>query len=157
MESFSLDDAVTTALRLTAHELGTIAVNRDGVKDQIGLGTKTQIVHVLMNLLVNSAHALKDKSLGRTPAIIVAAERKNDRMEISIRDNGCGVKQKDLSRLLEPFFTTKQPGEGTGLGLSICHTIVKNHGGDVRIASEEGQWTQVTFDLPAPQAQKAAA
>lgn len=68
-------------------------------------------------------------------------------MEIAVRDNGCGVKAADLPRLLDPFFTTKDVGEGMGLGLSICHTIVKNHGGNINITTEEGQWTQVAFDL----------
>jgi signal transduction histidine kinase len=146
---FSLDDALTTAKRLTAHELGTIPLECESVKDVKAIGAKTQIVHVFMNLLINSAHAVKDKNLGREPKIVVSAEPSADgRLKVRVRDNGCGVPPENLPRLFEPFFTTKQPGEGTGLGLSISHTIVKNHGGEMSVASELGQWTEVTFDLP---------
>jgi two-component system sensor histidine kinase PhcS len=150
-EAFELGGSLTTALRLTAHELGTIAVDHSGVNGQQVLGCQTQLAHVFMNLLVNSAHALKAAaaSSGRTPQITVTcAPRGDGRLDVHVRDNGTGVKAADLPRLLEPFFTTKDVGEGTGLGLSICHTIIKNHGGDIRITSEEGQWTQVSFDLP---------
>ncbi len=58
------------------------------------------------------------------------------------------MKPENLTRLTEPFFTTKDVGQGMGLGLSICHTIVTNHGGRIAVASEEGAWTEVTFDLP---------
>jgi len=146
---FSLDEALTSALRLVAHEIGDVACDREGLKCHQACGTKTQIVHVFMNLLVNSVHALKSKPLGRPPKITISCAPRGDRVEVSVHDNGMGVKPEHLSRLLEPFFTTKEPGQGTGLGLSICHTIVKNHGGDIRIESEEGQWTKVTFDLAA--------
>jgi signal transduction histidine kinase len=54
-----------------------------------------------------------------------------------------------MPRLFEPFFTTKGKGKGTGLGLSICQTIIENHGGRIRANSVEGQWTAVTFEVPA--------
>jgi len=70
-----------------------------------------------------------------------------------VRDDGTGVKESDIAKLCDPFFTTKDVGQGMGLGLSICHTIVKNHGGHIEITSEQGQWTQVIFDLPSAAAQ----
>jgi two-component system sensor histidine kinase PhcS len=145
---FTLEDALTTAKRLTAHELGTIPIECESIKGLKAVGTKTQVVHVFMNLLINSAHAVKDKNLGRPPKIIISAEPAGTRLRVKVRDNGVGVPAANLPRLFEPFFTTKQPGEGTGLGLSISHTIVKNHGGEMSVASEQGQWTEVTFDLP---------
>jgi two-component system sensor histidine kinase PhcS len=112
-------------------------------------GSKTQIVHVFMNLLVNAGHALQNKVAGRTPNITIATSRKDGKVVVSVKDNGTGVKKADLPRLFEPFFTTKRIGEGTGLGLSICQTIISNHGGNMGVNSEEGQWTEVTFELPA--------
>ena len=151
LDEISLDDVLTQALRLTAHELGTITVDRDGIKDRRAMGATVQISHVFMNLLVNSAHALK-KVTERTPLIKVYCTERNGRLEVAVRDNGVGVARENLPKLLDPFFTTKAPGEGMGLGLSICHTIVKNHGGTMRVDSELGQWTEVAFDLPLPQA-----
>ena len=150
LSEFSLEDALTSARRLTASELGTIAIEAETLRGAKALGTKSQVMHVFMNLLINSAHALRDRPLGREPKITVTAVVADGRAVIRVRDNGVGVPAAILPRLFEPFFTTKQPGEGTGLGLSIAHTIVKNHGGSMQIASEEGKWTEVTFDLPAP-------
>ena len=146
-ESFSIDETLTSAQRLCAHELGEIPITRDHLDGITALGSKTQIVHVFMNLLVNSAHALRKKA-GPASQITVSCSRAGNRLKVNLRDNGTGVRPIDIPRLLEPFFTTKDVGEGMGLGLSICHTIVKNHGGDIDITSEEGQWTQVSFDLP---------
>ena len=148
-EPLKLADALTTALRLTAHELGTIEVVQSGVEGAVVLGAKTQVMHVLMNLLVNAGHAVSAPGLGRKPRIEVQCTTRDDgRMEIAVLDNGVGVRPDDLSKLLDPFFTTKGPGKGTGLGLSICHTIVQNHGGRIVVTSEHGQWTRVAFDLP---------
>jgi two-component system sensor histidine kinase PhcS len=146
-EPFLLAEAVTTALRLTAHELGDIPIEQSGVDGVRVLGSKTQIVHVLMNLLMNSAHALKDKPLGRAPRITLECTPKDERLAITVGDNGTGVAAADMPRLFEPFFTTKGPGKGTGLGLSICHTIISNHGGEISITSEHGLWARVTFDM----------
>jgi two-component system, sensor histidine kinase PhcS len=152
LEEISLDDALTQALRLTAHELGTIPVDREGIKGRRAIGAGVQITHVFMNLLVNSAHALKTKTTERSPFIKIYCTERNGRLEVAVRDNGVGVARENLPKLLDPFFTTKAPGEGMGLGLSICHTIVKNHGGTMRIESELGHWTEVAFDLPLAQA-----
>jgi two-component system sensor histidine kinase PhcS len=146
LESFSIDEALTSAQRLCAHELGDIPVVRNQLAGVTALGSKTQIVHVFMNLLVNSAHAIKKKGQP-SPQITASCVTEGKRLKVILKDNGTGVRPADMPRLLEPFFTTKDVGEGMGLGLSICHTIVKNHGGDMRITSEEGQWTQVSFDL----------
>lgn len=147
-EQFAVADALNVALRLTTHELTDIPVKFDDtVKTQV-LGAKTQVIHVLMNLLVNSAHALRDKPGGRTPQITLTCQERGDRLDVVFKDNGVGVPADVLHKLGNPFFTTKEEGRGTGLGLSICHTIVNSHGGKLRIESQEGQWTQITFDLP---------
>jgi two-component system sensor histidine kinase PhcS len=151
-QEFNLEEAFVTAKRLTSQEMKEIPINADAIKGVKCMGTNTQIVHVFMNLFINSAHAIRSKGGVKEPLIKIATVEKNGRLFISVRDNGCGVPAANFSRLFEPFFTTKQPGEGTGLGLSICHTIVKNHGGEMIVASELGQWTEFTFDLALPKA-----
>lgn len=148
-EPFKLSDALTTALRLTAHELQGLVVGQHGIEGVTVLGAKTQIVHVLMNMLVNAMHAVSDPALGRPPRVEVrcCGPRQDGRLEVAVLDNGIGVAPGDLPRLMDPFFTTKTPDKGTGLGLSISRTIVKNHGGDISITSEHGKWTRVAFDL----------
>jgi two-component system sensor histidine kinase PhcS len=154
---FSLEEVLTTAKRLTAHEVRDIPIVGEGLEGCTALGAKTQIVHVLMNLLVNSAHALQKCPADRQGKIVVSAKNQGDRLIVTVRDNGVGVPTENLARLFEPFFTTKDPGQGTGLGLSISHTIIKNHGGEMHVASEVGQWTELSFDLPLPAARRAAA
>ena len=65
-----------------------------------------------------------------------------------LRDNGVGIAESARNKVFDPFYTTGEPGQGMGLGLSICHTIVKSHGGSISIQSSEGDWTEVSFDLP---------
>jgi signal transduction histidine kinase len=118
------------------------------MKGAKALGSSTQIVHVFMNLLVNSAHAVKAAARGDNALIKVSCTETDGQVQVAVRDNGVGVPTANIPKLLDPFFTTKAPGEGMGLGLSICHTIVKNHGGAIQITSEPGEWTEVRFDLP---------
>jgi signal transduction histidine kinase len=66
-----------------------------------------------------------------------------------VSDNGCGVPKENLSKLYDPFFTTKEVGRGTGQGLTISHSIVVDkHGGDISVSSEVGVGTEFTIRLP---------
>ncbi|EAR61004.1 sensor histidine kinase [Neptuniibacter caesariensis] len=103
-----------------------------------------QIKQVLLNMLLNAAHAIKEQ--GR---IEIASVFREEAVEISIRDNGCGIVKDELGRLFEPFFTTKEVGKGTGLGLSISYgIIVDDHHGDIRVESELGMGSCFTIVLP---------
>lgn len=103
-----------------------------------------QIKQVLLNMLLNAAHAIKEQ--GR---IEIASVFREEAVEISIRDNGCGIAKDELGRLFEPFFTTKEVGKGTGLGLSISYgIIVDDHHGDIRVESELGVGSCFTIVLP---------
>ena len=104
---------------------------------------------MLVNLLTNAANALKRIPSPKNPAAIqIRATIVNDRVRVSVFDNGPGMSPQVLARVREPFFTTAEPGQGMGLGLSICDTIVKSHGGELEIESIAGQGTTVAFDLP---------
>lgn len=103
-----------------------------------------QIKQVILNMLLNAAHAIKGKG-----TIEVATSQVGDRIELSIRDNGCGIDTADQGKLFDPFFTTKEVGEGTGLGLSISYgIIVDDHKGDIRVESELGEGSCFTIVLP---------
>jgi signal transduction histidine kinase len=67
---------------------------------------------------------------------------------IEIEDNGPGIPEEIKDKILQPFFTTKKGTQGTGLGLSITHDIVKAHGGELRVESEEGIGTEFTIRIP---------
>jgi signal transduction histidine kinase len=146
-ERFELEAVVDSSLRLASHELAGITVTRDLPAGMPVVGSRTQLSHVFMNLLVNSTKALKGLA-GREPAISISARPDGARLRVTVRDNGCGIAPEVLPRIFEPFFTTRSVGQGMGLGLSISHTIIANHGGQILARSERGQWTEIEFDLP---------
>ncbi|MBZ5500630.1 MAG: PAS domain S-box protein [Acidobacteriia bacterium] len=81
--------------------------------------------------------------------VTIACSRVPDeRVELRITDNGCGIEGSDLEHIFEPFFTTKPPGKGTGLGLALARNILREHGGAVRFESARGQGTTVYVVLP---------
>jgi signal transduction histidine kinase len=69
-------------------------------------------------------------------------------VEICVKDNGGGIPKSIKDKIFQPFFTTKPTGSGTGLGLSLSYDIVKSHGGDFRVKSNEGEGTEMIIFLP---------
>jgi len=109
------------------------------------LGDETQISQVLVNLIVNSFHAMPNGGFCR----IIAAQREADGkpwVEITVKDNGLGITQEQISHLFEPFYTTKS--NGTGLGLAIAYRIMQDHGGTIQISSVPGSGTTVVTQFP---------
>lgn len=111
-----------------------------------------QINQVILNLIVNAAHAIAEvvKVRGGELGTITVATRKLDKdVEIRIGDNGCGITEKIRSKVFDPFFTTKEVGKGTGQGLAIAHTaIVDRHGGSITFETTEGQGTTFIIRIP---------
>ncbi len=65
-----------------------------------------------------------------------------------MKDNGNGIPQKVIDKIFQPFFTTKPTGEGTGLGLSLSYDIIKAHGGEIKVNTIEGEFTEFVIQLP---------
>jgi PAS domain S-box-containing protein len=107
---------------------------------------------VILNLVTNAAHAISDKngSNGQTLGkITIRTRRVEEWAEVQIADTGCGVPERNRSRVFELFFTTKEVGRGTGQGLALAHTIiVKKHGGQIWFQSDEGKGTTFFVRLP---------
>jgi len=147
-QTFSFINALEIAERFTTHEYSDISIKHELVNDDDVMGSKNHVVQVLVNLLSNSSKAIQTVNGQRQGEISISSNHRNERLHIVFRDNGKGMKNEELDRIFEPFFTTRDVGEGMGLGLSICHSIIKNHGGDLSVKSQIGQWTEFTFDLP---------
>jgi two-component system, NtrC family, sensor kinase len=94
------------------------------------------------NLIQNALQAMAYRG-----KLTVMMRQVNDRVIISIADNGHGIPPEIQEKIFEPFFTTKGMGEGNGLGLSIVQNIVDRHGGQVRVVSQPGN-TEFTIELP---------
>jgi PAS domain S-box-containing protein len=110
------------------------------------VGDETQISQVLVNIVVNAFQAMPD---GGRCEIAATPTRADDQewVEIAVHDTGVGIKQEELSRLFEPFYTTK-PG-GSGLGLAVAYRIVQDHHGTIQVSSAPGGGTTVVVKLPA--------
>ncbi|MES2016225.1 MAG: ATP-binding protein [Pseudomonadota bacterium] len=104
----------------------------------------SQINQVIMNLVVNAAHALGEKR----GTITIRTGRSEDNVWIEVEDNGSGIAKEHLSRIFDPFFTTKPIGKGTGLGLSLAYGIVQKHRGRIDIDTEIGRGTKFHIVLP---------
>ena len=111
----------------------------------------SELEQVLMNLLKNALDASQDND-----RIQVSACAAGDKVEMVVRDHGCGMTAGVIERAFEPFFTTKPVGLGTGLGLSVCYGIVSGWGGTIDIESSQTGGTAVTVRVPTAQSAKSA-
>jgi two-component system sensor histidine kinase/response regulator len=110
-----------------------------------------EINQVVLNLLVNAAHAIADvvKDSGRRGKITVRTRLDGNEVEISIGDTGTGIPEAARDKIFDPFFTTKMVGKGTGQGLAIAHSVIVNkHGGTLRFETECGKGTTFFIRLP---------
>ena len=114
-----------------------------------------QIKQVIMNMLVNAQHAVEEKGSIAISTRRAAEPRPSAQsaepipmVEISIVDTGCGIPEKNLRRIFDPFFTSKDVGKGTGLGLSVSHGIVEAHGGVIEVQSKVGEGSTFSVFLP---------
>jgi signal transduction histidine kinase len=107
----------------------------------------SQINQVVMNLVVNAAHAIGEQ---RGKIVVRTAQRGQD-VVLEVQDNGSGIPKDVLPRIFDPFFTTKPVGKGTGLGLSLSYGIVQKHHGRIEVDSELGQGTTFRVILPLKQ------
>ena len=113
---------------------------------------------VFLNMVSNAGYATNEKRRDAAPAetdaepfmptLSLTTRREEDRIEVSIRDNGNGIPPDVVGKIFNPFFTTKPTDQGTGLGLAISNDIVRQHGGSIRVDSDPGQFTEMVVELP---------
>lgn len=125
-------------------------------RDSLVMTDSTQIHQVLMNLCTNAAHAVPNQG----GVLEVSLERvdidqtamldllEGSYLKLSVSDNGQGMDSHTLSRIFEPYFTTKKAGEGTGLGLAVVHGIITHYKGSIKVNSIPGEGTQFHVYLP---------
>lgn len=107
---------------------------------------------VFLNLYSNAFFAVKEKKEKMDghfePLVSLTTKKSGNKVEITIRDNGSGIPEELQEKIFQPFFTTKPTGQGTGLGLSLSYEIIMAHGGEIRLTSQEGVFTEFTIQLP---------
>ena len=114
-----------------------------------------QLGRVFLNMVSNACYATDQRrraSLAEgthfEPTLWMSTTRKEDGVEIRIRDNGTGMPPDVVEKIFNPFFTTKPTDQGTGLGLAISNDIVRRHGGSIRVETEAGEGTTMIVALP---------
>ncbi|HEX7227393.1 MAG TPA: ATP-binding protein [Candidatus Binatia bacterium] len=150
IERIQIAELVTSALRLVSHELhDKVTVENDISIDQTIWANRNQVTQVLVNLLQNAVYAVEKKASGeKPPRIWLRALEDYEHTLVIIRDNGEGISPENLTKIFDPFFTSKDVGEGMGLGLSICYRIMQQHGGSIEVQSERGVYSQFTLRFP---------
>ncbi|MBC6401632.1 MAG: hypothetical protein GDA51_08850 [Ekhidna sp.] len=111
--------------------------------DQKVKGNEGRLHQAVMNIIVNAEQAIKSRG-----TIKISTIRKGDFLDIIIEDDGEGIPKENISKINDPFFTTKAPGEGTGLGLFITYSIIHEHNGRIDVISSVGLGTTFTISLP---------
>ena len=110
------------------------------------------IGRVILNLITNAFYAVNERAkqgiAGYEPTVSVSTKKKENAIEISVKDNGNGIPEHIKEKIFQPFFTTKPTGQGTGLGLSLSYDIVKAHGGELNVETKEGEGTEFIIKLP---------
>jgi two-component system NtrC family sensor kinase len=111
------------------------------------------IGRVILNLITNAFYAVTEKKKlnfeNYDPIVSVSTKKINNAIELTVKDNGNGIPQKELDKIFQPFFTTKPTGQGTGLGLSLSYDIIKAYGGEIKVETKEGEGSEFIIKLPA--------
>lgn len=105
-----------------------------------------EINQVIMNLVINAYQAMTKPGL-----VLISTRHEDDKVLITVSDNGPGIPVEHMDKIFSPFFSTKEEGENSGLGLSICYSIIKTHHGGIEVKSDPGQGAVFIVSLPVSQ------
>jgi PAS domain S-box-containing protein len=149
-----LNRAIETTVTISRNEWKYVAAVQTQLDSHLPLVPclAGEINQVLLNLVVNAAHAIADvpkREGNELGTITLSTRREGDWVEVSVADTGTGIPAHVRERVFDPFFTTKDVGKGTGQGLMLAHTVVvKKHGGRIWFDTEVGKGTTFFFRLP---------
>ena len=148
--AFDVNETVRNVIQLREYQVkvDSITVSADLAETlPSAWGDPHQMEQVFLNLIVNAEDAIAD--VQRSPgAIHIKTSAEGERIQVAVTDNGSGIHARDMARIFDAFFTTKDKHRGTGLGLSICAEIVKDHGGELYAWSTYGSGSTFTVELP---------
>ena len=115
-------------------------------------GVEEDLARLFTNLVTNACHAMAERAAtsgdGFEPEMGIETRQTEDGASIRVRDNGVGMTMEVMSRIFNPFFTTKAGNRHTGLGMTLSHDIVREHGGEITPVSEPDEYTIMTVRLP---------
>lgn len=149
----NINDIVNKTLKVVKAEL-----DEKGIDLRVHLATSLAKVFVdaslmeqsILNLVKNAIQAMPEDRTD--PQITISTYMESDMVKVSVLDNGCGMTEEQMSKIFEPYFTTKS--SGTGLGLTVLFKIMKQHGGDVVVHSTYREGSEFILQVPIPQNQR---
>ena len=145
-KEIDVDEVIRSALKVTLPAKPKdvdVKANFDAEGEKIK-ADRTQISQLVMNIVLNAYDAMREK--GGT--LLVSTRISGEEVVLRFKDNGCGMDTDTMSRIFDPFYTTKESGKGTGLGLAIVAQIVETHGGKIYVDSEPGAGTEFRIYIP---------
>ncbi|MFT5700141.1 MAG: PAS domain S-box-containing protein [Desulforhopalus sp.] len=154
MEFSDINQLIKTIVTVARSEWKSVAEVQLALtrKHSIVACRPNEISQVLLNILINAAHAVGDcqqDGILQLGTIYIRTALKERFFEIQVQDTGRGIPEDHINNIFDPFFTTKEVGKGTGQGLAIAHDIITNkHHGSLGVESEEGKGTTFTILLP---------
>lgn len=149
-EEYNLNEGIRSTLIVARNEIKYVAEVKDTLAEIPAImAVGGQVNQVLLNIIVNAAHAIKAKDVDSLGLITISTCADDQFVYCSIVDTGTGIPEEIRKDIFNPFFTTKPAGQGTGLGLSISYDIIVNkHHGDILLESEVGAGTTFIIKLP---------
>jgi PAS domain S-box-containing protein len=150
LEEYDLNQGIKNTLVMARNEIKYVAAVQEELQALPLIPAMAgQINQVLLNLIVNAVHAIKEKGIGALGNITVKSYQDGPSVCCVIQDDGIGMTEETINKIFMPFFTTKPTGQGTGLGLSISYDIIVNkHYGEISVTSEKGVGTTFMLKLP---------
>lgn len=143
-QSIDLNECLETTIGIAWNELKyKVTLEKDYGELEPLYCLPQQLNQVFLNILINAVQAIDKQG-----TIRIKTWQRDKMQYVAISDDGCGMPAEVCAQVFEPFFTTKKMGQGTGLGLSISCDVIKKHGGEINVTSEEGKGTTFTICLP---------
>jgi len=141
-----VDEVIQSALKVTLPAKPKEVEVKANFKGEGSLikADRTQISQMVMNIVLNAYDAMR----GDGGTLLVSTRISGEEVVLRFKDSGCGMDTETLSRIFDPFYTTKESGKGTGLGLAIVAQIVETHGGKIYVDSEPGKGTEFRIYIP---------
>ncbi len=156
--SFSVNESISNAISMISQQF-----KHHGIKLTVNLskecatinGNTYRFEQVILNLLSNAKDAIEEKAAtnkaGFDKHVIIRSYLSNNSIYVEVKDNGCGIDENEIDRILLPFYTTKETGKGTGLGLTISFNIIKELNGNIEIESKNRLGSTFRIILPVSQ------
>ena len=154
-EQAKIAELIKSTIHLIQTEYRDITITTDFEYDPLLNCFPSKLNQVFMNLIVNACQAINSKAEQITTAdinfkgqIMVKTKKEDDKLIITVTDNGCGMDDITQEKIFEPFFTTKNINKGTGLGMSVSYDVIQSHHGSISVSSQLDQGSIIIIQLP---------